>query len=132
MKYLYIVSLGFAATLFSGCVANHNLYYWGSYEDQIHNSYDSSGKFSPESRVIQFEAEAEKAKSKGQSLPPGFHAQLGYDYAVTDRKDLALEQFTMEKELFPESSVYMDLLINQIKPKKIVAQTNSEKPKKQG
>lgn len=121
-----------AATLFSGCVANHNLYYWGSYENQIHDSYNSSGKSSPESRTKQFEAEAEKAKSKGKSLPPGFHAQLGYDYAVTDRKDQAYEQFTLEKEQFPESSVYMDLLINQIKPQKIALQTNQITQKKEG
>ena len=117
MKYFFIAALGLSSALLSGCVAQNSLYYWGGYQDQIHTMYYSPEKAAPELQVINLEAMMEKAKSKGKALPPGFHAHLGYEYALSGQKDKAYEQFMLEKQQYPESTVYMDLLISQLKPK---------------
>ncbi len=117
MKYLLIAALGLCSALLTGCVAQNSLYYWGNYEDQIHTMYYTPEKAAPELQVINLEAMMEKAKSKGQALPPGFHAHLGYEYALSGQKDKAYEQFMLEKQQYPESTVYMDLLIKQLQPK---------------
>ncbi len=117
MKSLSIVALGLCTALLTGCVAQHSLYYWGGYEDQIHTMYYAPDKAASELQVINLEAMMEKAKAAGKPLPPGFHAHLGYEYALSGKKDQAYEQFMLEKQQYPESTVYMDLLIKQLKPK---------------
>ena len=103
--------------LVTACVQNTGLYYWGNYEDQVHKMYSASDTSSPDQQILALEAIVEKAKSKGKALPPGFHAHLGYEYALSGKQDLATQQFEIEKEQYPESAVYMNLLMDQIKPK---------------
>jgi len=117
VKYLTVATLGLSAALLSACAPKTGLYYWGGYEDQIHTMYYSPDKAAPELQVISLEAMMEKAKAAGKPLPPGFHAHLGYEYAVSGQKDKALDQFLLEKQQYPESTVYMDLLIKQLQPK---------------
>jgi hypothetical protein len=117
LKNLTLAALGFCAALLGGCATQNSLYYWGGYEEQIHTMYYSPDKAAPELQIIKLEAIIEKAKAAGKPLPPGFHAHLGYEYAISGKKDLAFEQFTLEKQQYPESTVYMDLLIKQLKPK---------------
>ena len=117
MKHLHHIALGLSITLLAGCAPKTGLYYWGGYEDQIHNLYVSPEKASPEMQAAKLEADIEKAKAQSKPLPPGFHAHLGYEYAISGKKDLAVQQLTMEKEQYPESAIYMDLLMKQLQPK---------------
>jgi len=93
------------------------MYYWGSYQDQIHGAYVTPEKYSNDSQIIKLEADVEKANAANKPVPPGFHAQLGYLYALTGKKDIAQVQFELEKEQYPESGTYMDLLMQQLQPK---------------
>jgi hypothetical protein len=101
-----------------GCAsANNNpaLYYWGSYQQQIYASYNDAGSASPEQQLQQLEADFEKARAANRPVPPGYHAHMGYLYFQVGRLDQAVQAFTTEKTLFPESTIYMDRLIAQIK-----------------
>ncbi|MGL4507790.1 MAG: DUF4810 domain-containing protein [Aeromonas sobria] len=48
-------------------------------------------------------------------MPPGFHAHLAMLYAQQGRDNLALEHFEKEKQLFPESTTFINFLLNQKK-----------------
>jgi hypothetical protein len=99
-----------------GCAsAPPSLYEWGQYESQIYASYNDPGKVSPEEQIQKLEADYQKARGKNKAVPPGFHAQLGYLYFQIGKADQALQSFETEKQLFPESSVYMNRAIAKLK-----------------
>ena len=56
----------------------------------------------------------QKAQSKGLALAPGFHAHLGMLYFESGNNSSGVEQFEIEKSLFPESSKYLDYLLAQL------------------
>jgi hypothetical protein len=94
---------------------NRQLYHWGSYENLVYISYYEPGKHSSESQLIEMEKDLEKARAANKSLPPGHYAHLGYLYFQTGQLDKALTALQTEKTIFPESTIYMDRLIAQIK-----------------
>jgi len=105
------------AALLTGCAAPKTIYSWGSYEDLIYNMYAKPDKATPELQVAKLEEDFQKARSKNQPVPPGFHAHLGYLYYQLGKPDQARQEFATEKTNFPESAVFMDrLLANLNKP----------------
>lgn len=103
--------------LLTGCANQHqSLYQWGSYESQIYALYSDANKVSPEEQILKLESDYQKAQSANKSVPPGYHAHLGFLYFQTGKTDQALQSLQAEKALFPESGVYMDRLIARIKP----------------
>lgn len=108
---LIVVSL-----LLTACAnQNNRLYQWGSYENMVYESYHEPGKQSSESQIITMEKDLEKARAANKTLPPGHYAHLGYLYFQTGQLDKALTALQTEKTIFPESAIYMDRLISQIK-----------------
>ena len=100
--------------LVGGC-STPTVYHWGNYENLIYVSYAKPGKVPPESQVEQLEADLQKARSANKPVPPGFHAYLGYLYYQLDKSEQAREEFETEKTLFPESTVFMDRLLANLK-----------------
>ncbi len=104
-----------AATVLAGCAGTPLLYAWGSYEDQIHAMYTDTGKVPVEKQLEDLERDYQEARSANKSVPPGYHAHIGYLYFQLGKADQAVQSFETEKALFPESTVYMDRLIARIK-----------------
>jgi hypothetical protein len=98
------------AAWLTGCTAP-SLYSWGRYEEVIYTSYRSPEKAPAERQIELLEADLQEAQSHGKSVPPGFHAHLGYLYYETGHADAARRQFEAEKAQFPESTVFMDRLL---------------------
>ena len=109
--FLFLVSSG---VLLTGCRAP-NIYSWGHYEDLVYTSYAAPGKLSPQMQIDQLERDYQKAKSANKPVPPGFHAHVGYLYAQVGKPDEARREFETEKADFPESAVFMDRLIGNLK-----------------
>jgi hypothetical protein len=104
------------AMLLTGCAApSTSLYQWGSYQTQVYNLYNDPGKVPVEAQIEKLEADYQVARSANKSVPPGYHAHLGYLYFQAGKKDQALQSFQTEKGLFPESAVFMDRLMAQLK-----------------
>ena len=105
---LLLLSLG----LLSGCATSPaGLYHWGSYQEQLYTQYSKPEKATPERQIAALERDIQKAKSANKSLPPGFYAHLAYQYLVTGNKSKATEYLMLEKQLFPESTTYVDLML---------------------
>ena len=73
--------------------------------------YNDPGKVPPEQQIGKLEEDYQKARATSKSVPPGFHAHLGYLYFGVGKLDQARQSFATEKSLFPESAVYMDRIL---------------------
>jgi len=106
--------LGLIATVgLSGCVApQQTLYAWNGYQPQVYAHFQGKG---PEEQIIALEAGAQKAAAQGAKLPPGYHAHLGLLYLNTGRTNQAVAALHQEKAMFPESTKYIDFLLNNMK-----------------
>jgi hypothetical protein len=96
--------------LSAGC-APSTLYHWGRYEAVLYAMYAAPGSVPPERQIELLEQDYQKARSKNQPVPPGFHAHLGYLYYAIGRADQARQEFETEKANFPESAVFMDRML---------------------
>lgn len=98
-----------AALVFStGCTQNAPLYSWGSYEQLIYDIYAEPGSVDSVTQVAKLSADISRADGEGTRIPPGVHAHLGYLYYGQGQVDMAVEQFVIEKQLYPESTVFID------------------------
>ena len=100
-----------AILFFSGCASNDNQYYWGEYENLVYKTHHTPSEVPPSLQITQIQADIEKAAAAGKPIPPGVYAHLGLMYAADGNKALALAALAKEKELFPESSRFIDGLI---------------------
>ncbi len=115
MRFL-IVNCVFLLVVISGCATpKQSLYQWGDYEKQVYAIYNDPGKSPLEEQIAKLEEDYQKARSTSKSVPPGFHAHLGYLYFQTGKNDQAYQSFQTEKSLFPESAVYMDRVLTKIR-----------------
>lgn len=112
---LYAVALAAAAVL-AGC-RSPDIYYWGNYENVIYGMYAHPDKVPPEAEVELLAQDEHKAIAANKPLPPGFHAHLGWAYYQTGKVEEARHEFELEKQQFPESSVFMDRLLNNLAKK---------------
>lgn len=105
-----IAALAFVAALVfsSGCSQQAPLYSWGSYEQLIYDMYAEPGSADSVTQVAKLTADISRADGEGTRIPPGVHAHLGYLYYGQGRIDMAVEQFSIEKQLYPESAVFID------------------------
>ncbi|KAF1026235.1 MAG: hypothetical protein GAK40_01284 [Burkholderia plantarii] len=100
-----------AASLLVGCAAPATppLYQWNGYQRQVYAYFQ--GKTAAREQIDALEKALQEIRGKGNLPPPGFHAQLGMLYASTGDVQRAAQGFEAEKQLFPESAVYMDFLL---------------------
>ena len=104
-----------ALTLIGCATPTPTIYQWGSYQTQVYNLYNDPGKVPVEAQIEKLEADYQIARSSNKAVPPGYHAHLGYLYFQAGKKDQALQSFQTEKALFPESTIFMDRAIAQLK-----------------
>jgi hypothetical protein len=106
-----ILAIVVTVILFSGCASNNSQYYWGEYEGLVYKTHHTPGEVPPSIQIELLQTDIEKAAAVGKPIPPGVYAHLGLMYAANGNKELALASLTKEKELYPESSTFIDGLI---------------------
>ncbi|NIE97265.1 DUF4810 domain-containing protein [Acinetobacter sp. Tr-809] len=98
-----------------GCAAGPQpLYSWGSYTQQTYLMYNAPEKAMPNAQITKLEAEIEKAKGKNLVVPPGLYAHLGLLYLQENNAQKATEYFQLERQVYPESTVLMDRLLQKM------------------
>ncbi len=99
-----------AALLLAGCASSTPpLYQWTGYQPQVYEYF--KGQKSPQEQIDALEKALQEIRGKGHTPPPGFHAHLGMLYASVGSEQQAEQELQAEKQLFPESSTYMDFLL---------------------
>ena len=102
-----------SALVLSSCVApKQNTYYWGEYESIIYKMYAEAGSVEADIQIEKLNTDIAEANTYGKKIPPGIYAHLGFMYASIGSSDLAIDAFTQEKALFPESTKFIDGMIN--------------------
>jgi hypothetical protein len=101
--------------LLGACATHQQTYRWGSYEDVIYASYSSPQDVPAEKQIELLEKDYQQARAANLRLPPGWHAHLGYLYYQIGKADQARQEFLTEKQEFPESTVFIDRLLVNLK-----------------
>ena len=90
--------------LTAGCAARQqDLYYWGEYEQLIHDAYMKPGAADTTTQIEKLTADIEKASATGKRVPPGIYAHLGFLYAMEGKDSQSKAAFKQEQTLYPES-----------------------------
>lgn len=104
-----------SALLLSACATQQpTAYYWGNYQDTVYEHFQQT-KTSPDEQIASIQKIISEADSRALMVAPGIHAHLGMLYAETGRITEAKGEFETEKQLFPESDVFMGFLLKQSK-----------------
>lgn len=104
------VLLALPALVVAGC-APRQLYHWGHYEELIYEMYTAPGKAEPTVQVDKLSRDVAEAHAEGRRVPPGVHLHLGYMFFLQGNAPAAREELRTEKQLFPESTVFVDRLL---------------------
>ena len=97
-----------------GCKTTEPLYYYGDYNTAVY-SYLKGEDTTLEEQITILEETVQLAEANGQNIAPGIHAHLGMLYFETGNPQLGESHFQAEKQLFPESTRYIDFLLNSAK-----------------
>lgn len=101
----------------SGCVTPHQtMYYWGDYQNQVYKFLSKNNNI--EEQIAKLEADLEKARATGKTVPPGYNAHLGILYGSSAHEDMMYKYFATEKALYPESATYIDFLLRKFNQEK--------------
>jgi hypothetical protein len=109
MNHLKFGCVALLAILLSGC-APQRMYDWGDYSSTLYQSKKHPSSEADRNHLQSLEKIIEESKKTNLRIPPGVYAELGYIYFRQNKKDLAISNFKMEKELYPESTLLMDRL----------------------
>lgn len=99
--------------LLGGC--SSTLYDWGNYDKSLYRMYRKVDTYNLHEEIDRFSVEIEKTQSKDKLVPPGKLAHLGYLFYLSGDTGSAIQHFEAEKQLFPESSTFMDRMLEQIR-----------------
>ena len=108
MKYR-IAALALGAAL-CACVPQSQ-YYWGSYSDALYDYYNDPAKSDRYRASLQ---EVIETGGPDGRIPPGVFAEIGFLELKDGRPERAREFFRREKAAWPESTVFMDRVIDAI------------------
>ncbi|MEM7674575.1 MAG: DUF4810 domain-containing protein [Myxococcota bacterium] len=103
-----------AALVTSAC-APRSRYYWRAYEPSVYKmELKSDDPGAVQEGITSLNEDLERARSRDQPVPPGFHAHLGYLYTLQGDLGQAVGHFQQEKVLYPESARFIDGLLERL------------------
>ena len=120
-----LVALGFSMINF-GCATQQQMYYWGDYSDTLYDVKKDPGVESLAKHKEMLENIVEESEKRNLRIPPGVCAELGYIYALQNNTKTAISLFEREKQIYPESTIFMDRLIQQSEKRAIGSSTEEE------
>lgn len=118
MRRAFALLATLAVAALVGCATHPRpLYQWDGYQRQVYEYLKGDGT-APTEQLAAMQAQAEKARSTGAALPPGFRAHLGLLHLQMGRYDEARSMFEAERIAFPESTQYMNFVLKSMGDKK--------------
>lgn len=105
---LFIVFLFIVSSI--GC-APKQMYYWGNYSDTLYAYKKNTNDETLLKHMQELNKIVDESNKRNKRVPPGVYGELGYLYLKTNKTKEAIENFKLEKQLYPESTILMDRLI---------------------
>ncbi len=109
MKQLILIG---TILFLGGCASQKNIYEWGSYSTSLYKYKKDPTEEKLILHIQNLESIIEVASQKNKQVPPGVYAELGFYKEQSGDPDKASEYYYLEKKTYPESSFFMDQLIN--------------------
>ena len=106
--------LGLALLMLIASCQSSGLYSWGPYEDSVYALCNDFADSDQTEIRAQLDAHVSRLRDHGLIPAPGMYAQLGYLEYLAGNYELAAGHFNAEKNLYPESAVFMDGLLKRM------------------
>lgn len=97
----------------ASCTTTTTLYSWNDYVDSSYQYYKQQTPESTARLMKTYEAMIKKPNGSRKTIAPGICSEYGYFLIQNGKKDEGVAMLKKEKELYPESTVFMDRLIKQ-------------------
>lgn len=111
-----ITAVAIVCILASGCTPiSHGGYYWGKYSYTYHELIKNPSEETRTNHENSLREIIEKSEEKSIRVPPGIHAELGNFLAESNRADEAIAHFEIEMSIYPESRVFLERLLQNVK-----------------
>ena len=91
-----------------------SLYRWGEFPQQTYNYMSERSKVSPLEQIARLEKDIEKSKAENRAVPPGLYGHLGLLNLDVQNSQRAVMYFQLEKQVYPESTVLMNRLLQRM------------------
>jgi hypothetical protein len=109
-----------------GCATQSQRYYFGDYSQTLYKE----AKNQNDDSLLKHKQELEKIITESEKrklpVPPGIYAELGYLELKANNQSEAIKLFQKESEIYPESKLFMDRLINKATTKNAKDTTGSD------
>jgi len=97
-----------------GCATQTPMYYWGDYSGSLYKVHKDPNEKNLAEHQVQLEAIIKQSDERNLRVPPGVFGELGYIYALKNNSKEAIYLFEMEKKTYPESTIFMDNMIQKV------------------
>jgi len=116
--------------LFFGCAAPKKMYHWGDYSSSLYRCRKDATEenFLKHKQVL--EKIVEESRKEDVKVPPGVYAELGYFYFRQSKYDDAIKYFELEKQIYPESEIFMQRLTQAARDRNKDIEKKTDPPKK--
>ncbi len=95
------------------------MYYWGDYSGSLYKIHKDPNKKNIAEHQVQLETIIKQSEERDLRVPPGVYGELGYIYALKNNSKEAVKLFEMEKQTYPESTIFIDNMIQQVQKREI-------------
>lgn len=110
-----------------GCATQKPMYYWGDYSGSLYKVHKDPNEKNLAEHQVQLETIIKQSEEKNLRVPPGVFGELGYIYALKNNSKEAIYLFEMEKQTYPESTIFMDNMIQQVEKREKI-EDNAQTP----
>lgn len=110
-----IMLLLVALVLTAGACAPRPMYYWGNYSTTLYHFRKDANDETRDKHIAELESILKGSNEHNQRVPPGVCCELGYMYATKGDKNKGMELLTLEKTTYPESTKFVDRLVEKMK-----------------
>lgn len=103
-----------ALLLFGTACQGTSRYAFGDYQESVFAVTMNEGEANIDASIASLNETVERTVMNDRLVPPGMHAHIGFLYALRGDIDFAVAAFESEKELYPESSVFIDGMLRRM------------------
>ncbi len=107
-------ALGAAALLLACSCQSPSRYGFEGYRPSVFAVTANEDEADIDAAIAQLNETVERTLMDDRIVPPGMHAHIGFLYALRGDIDTAVAAFESEKELYPESTVFIDGMLRRM------------------
>lgn len=107
-----------------GCATQKPMYYWGDYSGSLYKVHKDPNEKNIAEHQVQLETIIKQSEEKDLRVPPGVYGELGYIYALKNNSKEAVKLFELEKKTYPESTIFMENMIQQVEKREKVKEND--------